>query len=40
MVRVAIQGDIGQQAYHVGDEAMVHAAVERSRAAASTRSSC
>ncbi len=29
MVRVAIQGDIGQQAYHVGDEAMVHAAVEQ-----------
>ena len=29
MVRVAIQGDIGQQVYHVGDEAMVHAAVEQ-----------
>jgi len=27
MVRVAILGDIGQPVYHVGDEAMVHAAV-------------
>lgn len=29
MVRVAILGDIGQPVYHVGDEAMVHAAVEQ-----------
>ncbi|MDN5571186.1 MAG: polysaccharide pyruvyl transferase family protein, partial [Propionibacteriaceae bacterium] len=28
-MRVAIQGDIGQPVYHVGDEAMVHAAIDK-----------
>lgn len=31
-MRVAVLGDIGQSVYHVGDEAMTHAAVEELRA--------